>query len=34
MKLTGWTPKPLVALRDYSGKKFAADVEAGVVLSI
>src|SRR5580658_3668011 len=34
MKLTGWTPKSLVALRDYSGKKFAADLAAGVTVGL
>src|ERR1700685_1816612 len=32
MKLTGWTPKSLVALGDYSRKKFAADLTAGVTV--
>ena len=34
MKLTGWTPKSLVALRDYSRKKFAADLAAGVTVGL
>ena len=34
MKLTGWTPKSLVALRDYSGKKFAADLAAGITVGL
>src|ERR1700683_4035052 len=34
MKLTGWTPKSLVALRDYNGKKFAADLAAGVTVGL
>ena len=34
MKLTGWTPKSVVALRDYSGKKFAADLAAGVTVGL
>src|ERR1700733_6172847 len=34
MKLTGWTPKSLVALGDYSRKKFAADLAAGVTVGL
>ncbi len=34
MKLTGWTPKSLVALRDYSGKKFGADLAAGITVGL
>jgi sulfate permease, SulP family len=34
MKITGWTPKSLIALRDYSGKKFAADLAAGVTVGL
>src|SRR6202161_1652568 len=34
MKLTSWTPKSLVALRDYTGKKFAADLAAGVPVGL
>jgi SulP family sulfate permease len=34
MKLTGWTPKSLVALRDYNRKKFAADLAAGVTVGL
>src|SRR5271156_2475580 len=34
MKLTGWTPKSLVALRDYSRKKFGADLAAGVTVGL
>src|SRR3984885_4839077 len=33
-KLTGWTPKSLVVLRDYSGKKFGADLAAGVTVGL
>src|ERR1700728_354057 len=33
-KLTGWTPKSLIALRDYSGKKFGADLAAGVTVGL
>src|ERR1700677_2499651 len=34
MKLTGWTPKSLVALGDYSRKKFAADLIAGFAVGL
>src|SRR5271170_3262473 len=34
MKLTAWTPKSIVALRDYSGKKFGADLAAGVTVGL
>jgi MFS superfamily sulfate permease-like transporter len=34
MKLAGWTPKSLVALRDYNRKKFAADLSAGVTVGL
>ncbi len=33
-KVTGWTPKSLVALRDYSGKKFGADLAAGITVGL
>jgi MFS superfamily sulfate permease-like transporter len=33
-KLTGWTPKSLVAPRDYSGKKFGADLAAGITVGL
>src|SRR5271163_346784 len=33
-KLTARTPKSLVALRDYSGKKFGADLAAGVTVGL
>ena len=32
--LTAWTPKSLLALRDYSGKKFGADLAAGVTVGL
>jgi SulP family sulfate permease len=34
MKLTGWTPKSLAALPDYTGKKFAADLAAGITVGL
>src|ERR1700734_599180 len=34
IKLTGWTPKSLLALRDYSGRKFGADLAAGVTVGL
>src|ERR1700735_3607477 len=33
-KLAGWTPKSVVALRDYSGKKLAADLAAGITVGL
>ena len=34
MNLTAWTPKSLLALRDYSGKKLGADVVAGITVGL
>ncbi len=33
-KYAGWTPKSVLALRDYSGKKFAADLAAGITVGL
>ncbi len=34
MNLTAWTPKSVLALRDYNGKKFGADLAAGVTVGL
>ena len=34
MDLTAWTPKSVFALRDYTGKKFAADLAAGITVGL
>jgi SulP family sulfate permease len=34
LQLTDWTPKSVFALRDYTGKKFAADLTAGVTVGL
>jgi SulP family sulfate permease len=34
LNLTAWTPKSVVALRDYTGKKFAADLTAGITVGL
>jgi sulfate permease, SulP family len=34
LNLTAWTPKSLLALRDYSGRKLGADVAAGVTVGL
>ena len=34
MNLTAWTPKSLLALREYNGRKLGADVTAGVTVGL
>ena len=34
MNLTAWTPKSVLALRDYNGRKFGADLAAGVTVGM
>ncbi|HET6216607.1 MAG TPA: SulP family inorganic anion transporter [Acidobacteriaceae bacterium] len=34
MNLTAWTPKSFLALRDYNGRKFGADLAAGVTVGL
>jgi sulfate permease, SulP family len=34
MNLSAWTPKSVLALRDYNGKKFGADLAAGVTVGL
>ena len=34
MNLTAWAPKSVLALRDYSGRKFGADLAAGVTVGL
>jgi sulfate permease, SulP family len=34
LHLTDWTPKSVLALRDYTGKKFAADLTAGITVGL
>ncbi len=34
MNLTAWAPKSFLALRDYSGRKFGADLAAGVTVGL
>jgi sulfate permease, SulP family len=34
LNLTAWTPKSFLALRDYSGRKFGADLAAGVTVGL
>ncbi len=34
MNVTAWTPKSFLALRDYSARKFAADLAAGVTVGM
>ena len=34
LNLTDWTPKSFLALRDYSGRKFGADLAAGVTVGL
>src|ERR1700722_11217607 len=34
LNLTAWTPKSFLALRDYNGRKFGADVAAGVTVGL
>ena len=34
MNLTAWTPKSILALRDYNGRKFGADLAAGVTVGL
>jgi MFS superfamily sulfate permease-like transporter len=31
---TAWTPKSVLALRDYNGRKFGADLAAGVTVGL
>src|ERR1700678_1355547 len=33
-KLTGWTPKSVVALRDYTGTNYGADLTAGITVAV
>ena len=34
MNLIAWTPKSLLALREYNGRKLGADVTAGVTVGL
>jgi sulfate permease, SulP family len=34
VNLTAWTPKSVLALRDYNGRKFGADLAAGVTVGL
>jgi SulP family sulfate permease len=34
LNVTAWTPKSFVALRDYNGRKFGADLAAGVTVGL
>jgi sulfate permease, SulP family len=34
LHLTDWTPKSVLALQDYTGKKFAADLAAGITVGL